>query len=65
MMPESAHAIRVAIDETLRCKECGEKKVIAFDGAGGGGDGAFAQGGGGLTAPRGACHSRSEVVSSL
>ena len=29
--PESAHAIRVAIDEALRCKETGEKKVIAFN----------------------------------
>ncbi|MCL4870131.1 MAG: TrpB-like pyridoxal phosphate-dependent enzyme [Anaerolineae bacterium] len=29
--PESAHAIRVAIDEALECKERGEKKVIAFN----------------------------------
>ncbi len=29
--PESAHAIRVAIDEALRCKESGERKVIAFN----------------------------------
>ena len=29
--PESAHAIRVAIDEALRCKLTGEKKVIAFN----------------------------------
>jgi tryptophan synthase beta chain len=29
--PESAHAIRVAIDEALRCKESGEKQVIAFN----------------------------------
>jgi tryptophan synthase beta chain len=29
--PETAHAIRVAIDEALRCKESGEKKVIAFN----------------------------------
>jgi tryptophan synthase beta chain len=28
--PESAHAIRVAIDEALRCKESGEKKTILF-----------------------------------
>ena len=28
--PESAHAIRVAIDEALACKERGEKKVIVF-----------------------------------
>jgi tryptophan synthase beta chain len=29
--PESAHAIRVAIDEALQCKARGEKKVIAFN----------------------------------
>ena len=29
--PESAHGIRVAIDEALKCKETGEKKVIAFN----------------------------------
>lgn len=29
--PESAHAIRTAIDEALRCKENGQKKVIAFN----------------------------------
>lgn len=29
--PESAHAIRVAIDEALECKKNGEKKVIAFN----------------------------------
>jgi tryptophan synthase beta chain len=29
--PESAHAVRVAIDEALLCKERGEKKVIAFN----------------------------------
>ena len=28
--PESAHAIRVAIDEALRCKDTGEEKVILF-----------------------------------
>ncbi len=28
--PESAHAIRCAIDEALRCKETGEEKVILF-----------------------------------
>jgi len=28
--PESSHAIRVAIDEALRCKETGEEKVILF-----------------------------------
>ncbi|MCA9949718.1 MAG: TrpB-like pyridoxal phosphate-dependent enzyme [Anaerolineales bacterium] len=29
--PESAHAVRVAIDEALTCKESGEEKVIAFN----------------------------------
>ncbi len=29
--PESAHAIRVAIDEALRAKETGEEKVILFN----------------------------------
>ncbi|MGH2619014.1 MAG: TrpB-like pyridoxal phosphate-dependent enzyme [Anaerolineales bacterium] len=29
--PEPAHAIRVAIDEALKCKESGEKKVITFN----------------------------------
>ena len=28
--PESSHAIRVAIDEALQCKESGEKKTIVF-----------------------------------
>ncbi len=28
--PESAHAIRIAIDEALECKERGEEKVILF-----------------------------------
>jgi tryptophan synthase beta chain len=28
--PESAHAIRVAIDEALKCKENGEEKAILF-----------------------------------
>lgn len=28
--PECAHAIKAALDEALRCKESGEKKVIAF-----------------------------------
>ena len=28
--PESSHAIRVAIDEALRCKERGEDKTIVF-----------------------------------
>lgn len=29
--PETAHAIRAAIDEARRCKEAGEEKVIAFN----------------------------------
>ncbi len=29
--PESSHAIRVAIDEALKCKVSGEKKVIVFN----------------------------------
>jgi tryptophan synthase beta chain len=29
--PESAHAVRVAIDEALECKKTGQKKVIAFN----------------------------------
>ncbi len=29
--PEAAHAIRVVIDEALRCREAGERKVIAFN----------------------------------
>ena len=29
--PETAHAIRAALDEALKCKETGEKKVIAFN----------------------------------
>jgi len=29
--PETAHAIRVVIDEALKCKEAGEAKVIAFN----------------------------------
>ena len=28
--PESAHAIRGAIDEALKCKESGEEKTILF-----------------------------------
>src|SRR5690606_39456387 len=28
--PESAHAVRAAIDEALRCKETGEAKTILF-----------------------------------
>ncbi|MBO5777567.1 MAG: TrpB-like pyridoxal-phosphate dependent enzyme, partial [Clostridia bacterium] len=27
---ESSHAIKVAIDEAMKCKETGEKKVILF-----------------------------------
>jgi tryptophan synthase beta chain len=29
--PESTHAVRVAIDEALKCKQTGESKVIAFN----------------------------------
>ncbi len=29
--PEPSHAIRVVIDEALKCKEAGQKKVIAFN----------------------------------
>jgi tryptophan synthase beta chain len=28
--PESSHAIRVAIDEAMRCKQTGEEKTIVF-----------------------------------
>ena len=28
--PESAHAIKVAVDEAKKCKETGEKKTILF-----------------------------------
>lgn len=28
--PETSHAVKAAIDEALKCKETGEKKVIAF-----------------------------------
>ena len=28
--PESSHAIRVAIDEAIRCRETGEEKTILF-----------------------------------
>ncbi len=32
--PETNHAIRVVIDEALKCKETGEKKVILFNNSG-------------------------------
>jgi tryptophan synthase beta chain len=32
--PETAHAIKYAIDEALRCKKTGEKKIIAFNNSG-------------------------------
>jgi len=32
--PETNHAIRVAIDEALKCKETGEEKVILFNNSG-------------------------------
>ena len=28
--PESSHAIKIAIDEALKCKETGEEKTIVF-----------------------------------
>ncbi|WP_259464748.1 hypothetical protein [Streptomyces sp. TLI_171] len=28
--PESAHAVRVAVDEALACRESGESKAIVF-----------------------------------
>ena len=28
--PESAHALKVAMDEAIKCKETGEKKTILF-----------------------------------
>ena len=28
--PESSHAIKVAIDEAMKCKETGEEKTIVF-----------------------------------
>jgi len=28
--PESSHAIKIAIDEALKCKETGEEKTILF-----------------------------------
>jgi len=30
-VPESAHVIKVAIDEALKCKETGESKCIQFN----------------------------------
>jgi tryptophan synthase beta chain len=32
--PESAHNVKYAIDEALRCKKTGERKVIAFNNCG-------------------------------
>jgi tryptophan synthase beta chain len=32
--PESAHNVKFAIDEALRCKKTGEKKIIAFNNCG-------------------------------
>jgi len=32
--PETAHSVRYVIDEALRCKKTGEKKVIAFNNCG-------------------------------
>ena len=28
--PESSHAIKIAIDEAMKCKETGEEKTIVF-----------------------------------
>ncbi|MBR5258514.1 MAG: TrpB-like pyridoxal-phosphate dependent enzyme, partial [Clostridia bacterium] len=28
--PESSHAIKIAIDEAIKCKETGEEKTIVF-----------------------------------
>ncbi|MGA1975389.1 MAG: hypothetical protein ABSG92_07110 [Conexivisphaerales archaeon] len=33
-IPESSHAIRLAIDEALECKRTGEKKTIFFNQSG-------------------------------
>ena len=32
--PETAHCVKYTIDEALRCKKTGEKKVIAFNNSG-------------------------------
>lgn len=32
--PESAHAVKVVIDEALKCKESGESKIIVFNNSG-------------------------------
>jgi tryptophan synthase beta chain len=32
--PETAHVLKYAIDEAIRCKKTGEKKVIAFNNSG-------------------------------
>ena len=32
--PETSHAVKVAIDEALKCKKTGEKKVIVFNNSG-------------------------------
>ena len=32
--PESAHVVKYAIDEALKCKKTGEKKIIAFNNSG-------------------------------
>lgn len=34
MAPETAHAVKAAMDEALKCKETGEQKVIAFNASG-------------------------------
>ncbi|MCQ8898307.1 MAG: TrpB-like pyridoxal-phosphate dependent enzyme, partial [Hadesarchaea archaeon] len=32
--PETAHAVKAAVDEALRCRETGEEKVILFNASG-------------------------------
>jgi tryptophan synthase beta chain len=32
--PETAHNVKYAIDEALRCKKSGERKIIAFNNCG-------------------------------
>lgn len=34
LAPETGHAVRAAMDEALKCKESGEKKVIVFNASG-------------------------------
>ena len=34
MAPKAAHSIRCVIDEAIKCKQTGEKKVTAFNASG-------------------------------